>query len=53
LPLSEREKDCKQASDKINRTEPQNAMGSYCIPKKLVRLLEMTMTNVDAEITVG
>jgi hypothetical protein len=46
------EKDYKQASDNINRTEPLNANGSYCIPKKLVRLVQMTMENRDAEITI-
>jgi hypothetical protein len=28
-------------------------MGSYGIPKKLVRLVEMTMKDSDAKITIG
>jgi hypothetical protein len=42
--------DYKKAFDNINRTELLNAMGSYGIPKKLV---EMTMENSDAKITIG
>jgi sorting nexin-29 len=35
--------DHKIVSDNINRPELPNAMRSYGIPKKLVRLVEMTM----------
>jgi hypothetical protein len=43
----------KKAFDNINGTELLNTMGSYGNPKKLVRLLEMTMKDSDAKITVG
>jgi hypothetical protein len=42
-----------KAFDNINRTELLNVMGSYGIPKKLVRLVEMTMRDSDAKITIG
>jgi sorting nexin-29 len=45
--------DYKKAFDNIKRTELLNAMGSYGIPKKLVRLVEMTMKDSDAKITCG
>jgi sorting nexin-29 len=43
----------KKAFENINKTELLNAMGSDGIPKKLVRLVEMTMTDSDVKITNG
>jgi hypothetical protein len=45
--------DYKMAFDNIKRTELLNAMGSYGIPKKLVRLVETTMKESHAKITIG
>jgi hypothetical protein len=45
--------DYKKTFGNITRTELLNSMGSYGIPKKLVRLLEMTMKDNDAKITIG
>jgi hypothetical protein len=45
--------DYKKAFDNINRTELLNAMGSYGNPKELVRLVEMTIKDSDAKITIG
>jgi hypothetical protein len=45
--------DYKRALDNINRTQLLNAMGSYGIPKNLVRLVEMSMKDSDAKITIG
>jgi hypothetical protein len=39
--------------DNVNRTELLIAMGSCVVPKKLVRLVEMTMKDSDPKITVG
>jgi hypothetical protein len=45
--------DYKKAFDNTNKTELLNAMGSYCIPKKIVRLVEMTMKGSDPKIAIG
>jgi hypothetical protein len=45
--------DYKKAFDNINRTELLNVMGSYGIPKKLVRLVKMTMKDSNAKITIA
>jgi hypothetical protein len=44
---------CKKAFDNINRTDLINALGSYGIPKKLVRLVEMTIKDSDTKIKIG
>jgi hypothetical protein len=37
----------------VNLTQVLNASRSYRIPKKLVRLVELTMKDSDAKITIG
>jgi sorting nexin-29 len=44
--------DYKKAFDNINRTELLNAMGSYGIPNRPFRLIDMTIKDIDAKITI-
>jgi hypothetical protein len=45
--------DYKKAFDNINRTVLLSAMGNYGIPKNILILVEMTMKDSDAKITIG
>jgi hypothetical protein len=53
LPLSCPLSIIRKAFDSINIIDLLNAMGNCGILKKLVRLLEMTMKDSDAKITIG
>ena len=45
--------DYKQAFDSVNRVELLNIMEGYGIPKKLIRLVDMTMKESNARITIA
>ena len=45
--------DYKQAFDSVNRVELLNIMEGYGIPKKLIRLVDMTMRDSNARITIA
>jgi sorting nexin-29 len=44
--------DCKQAYNTINRAELVETMKEFGIPKKLVRLIKMTLANTNSKVKI-